>query len=114
VRKVDGKTYYALKDLDEARDSVAELLKEVMRIKGEGDLEAGRALVAKYAVDFDPGLRDEIVARAKSASVPDFVAFHQPGVKLVLDDSGEPVDVVLDYSNDFVSTMLEWDLVGAR
>lgn len=114
VRKIEGKTYYVIKDFDEARDTVAELLEEVMRIKGEGDLEAARELVARYAVEFDPALRDEIVARAKAAGVPDFVAFHQPGVKLVLDDSGEPVDVVLDYSNDFVSTMLEWDLVGAR
>ncbi len=114
VRQVDGKTYYMLVDIAAARDAVATLLTEVMRIKAEGDLVSARRLVAEYAIDFDPQLRDEVVARAKGAGVPDFVAFHLPEVRLVTGEDGEPSDVVLDYSKDFLSTMLEWDLLGPQ
>jgi dipeptidyl-peptidase-3 len=114
VRQVDGKTYYMLVDIAAARDAVATLLTEVMRIKAEGDLVSARRLVAEYAIDFDPQLRDEVVARAKGAGVPDFVAFHLPEVRLVTGEDGEPRDVVLDYSKDFLSTMLEWDLLGPQ
>jgi dipeptidyl-peptidase III len=114
IQTVQGKTYYVLKDVEAARKTVAELLTEVMRIKAEGDLEAAREMVNTYAVDFDPGIRDEVVQRAQKSGVPDFVAFHVPGVRLVLDENGEPSDVVLDYTKDFVTTMLEWDLVGAN
>ena len=112
VRQVNGKTYYALVDAGAARKAVATLLAEVMRIKAEGDLVSARALVARYAIDFDPILRDEVVKRCAAAGVPDFVAFHVPEVKLVFGDDGTPVDVVLDYSKDFLTTMLEWDLMG--
>ena len=114
VRRVQGRTYYVLKDVQAARKAVAELLAEVMRIKAQGDLEAARSMVNTYAVDFDPILRDEVVERANKAGVPDFVAFHVPAVRLVLDANGEPSDVVLDYTKDFLTTMLEWDLVGAQ
>ncbi len=112
VRVVEGKTYFALVDVAAARKAVAELLSEVMRIKAEGDLVSARALVARYAIDFDAELREEVVKRAAAAGVPDFVAFHVPEVKIVLSDEGLPTDVVLDYSKDFLTTMLEWDLMS--
>jgi dipeptidyl-peptidase-3 len=111
ILQVEGKTYYALVDAAAARKAVATLLTEVMRIKAVGDVASARALVARYAIDFDPALRDEVVKRAKAAGVPDFVAFHVPEVKLVIGDDGAPSDVVLDYSKDFLTTMLEWDLL---
>ena len=112
ILKIDGKTYYALVDAAAARAAVGTLLAEVMRIKAEGDVDSARALVARYAIGFDPALRDEVVRRAAAAGVPDFVAFHVPEVKLVFGDDGMPSDVVVDYSKDFLTTMLEWDLMG--
>jgi len=114
VRKVEGRTFFVLKDVEAARATVAKLLREVMRIKAEGDLEAARKLIETYGVEFDPELRDEVVARATRAGVPDFVAFHVPSVRLVLDEEGTPSDVVLDYSKDFLTMMLEWDLMGPQ
>jgi dipeptidyl-peptidase-3 len=113
VRKTAGKTYYVLKDVAAARKAVADLLSEIMRIKAEGDLDAARKLVDAYAVEIDPTLRDEVVTRADAAGVPDFVAFHVPSLRLVLNEQGETVDVVLDYNRDFVTAMLEMDL-GVR
>ena len=36
------------------------MLREVQRIKSEGDFEAGKALVEKYAVTVDPKLHAEV------------------------------------------------------
>jgi len=112
VRKIGSKTYYVLVDFQDARDAVARLLSEIMRIKAEGDLDAARRLVDEYAATFDAALRDEIVARSNAAGVPDFVAFHVPALKLVRDEQGQTVDVVVDYGKDFVTSMLEMDLGG--
>jgi len=48
------------------------LLAELMRIKAEGDYPAIKALVNKYAVYFDPALRDQIVARYKKLDIPTY------------------------------------------
>jgi len=114
IRKVQDRTFFVLKDLEQARASVATLLAEVMRVKAEGDFDAGRRLVETYGIEFDPVLRDEVVARAERAGVPDFVAFHVPSVRLVAGADGKPADVVVDYSRDFVTNMLEWDIMGPQ
>ena len=110
VRKIDGKTYYTLVDIEAARAAVATLLAEIMRIKATGDRSAARSLVEQYALEFVPELRDEVVGRAKAAGIPDFIAFHVPNLKLVRSPEGEVTDVIPDYSKDFLGTMLEWDL----
>jgi dipeptidyl-peptidase-3 len=108
---LDGKSYYRLMDVSAMHRKVGELLAEVMRIKAEGDLAAGRALLAQYGTRIDTSLRDEVVSRAKAAGVPDFVAFHSPSLHTVVQD-GNVVDVVLNYDRSFDQTMLEWDLLG--
>ncbi|MBM4356022.1 MAG: hypothetical protein FJ109_19905, partial [Deltaproteobacteria bacterium] len=112
VRKVQDRTFFVLKDAGQARNAVAMLLAEVMRIKAEGDFDAGRKLVETYGIEFDPVLRDEVVGRAERSGIPDFVAFHVPSVRLVMGADGKPSDVVVDYSRDFVTNMLEWDIMG--
>jgi len=114
VMKANGKTYHILTNVQLARQGVAELLAEVMRIKAEGALDDARKLINTYAIEFDPKLRDEVVERAARAGVPDFVAFHLPSVKLVYNEYSEPIDVVVDYSKDFLTMMLEWDIMGAQ
>jgi dipeptidyl-peptidase-3 len=113
-KKTNGKTYVQLKDVNAAREAVRKLLAEVMRIKAEGDLDAARALVEKYAITFDAELRNEVVKRAAEAGVPDFVAFHVPAVKLVYDADGKPIDVAVDYGKEFLGAMLEWDIMGPQ
>ena len=51
-----------------------QLLAELMRIKGEGDYAAIKALVDKYGVHFDPKLRDQVVARYKKLNLPTYWA----------------------------------------
>ena len=60
IQKIErnGKTYLLLKDFEKMRQGVGMLEAELMRIKAEGDYAAIKALVDKYAVHFDPALRE--------------------------------------------------------
>ncbi|HEX8879651.1 MAG TPA: hypothetical protein VF749_06460, partial [Candidatus Acidoferrum sp.] len=70
----DGKTYIRVQDYAKMRQGVGMLLTELMRIKGEGDYDAIKALVDEYAVHFDPKLRDQVVARYQKLNVPTYWA----------------------------------------
>lgn len=61
--KKDGKTYVKINDYQKLRTLFGQLLAEIQRIKSEGDFEAARKLVEKYAVKIDPVLHAEILAR---------------------------------------------------
>src|SRR5207247_9866723 len=66
----NGKVYVHVKDYDKMREGVGMLLKELMRIKAEGDYAAIKALVDKYGVHFDPAVRDQVLARYKQPNLP--------------------------------------------
>jgi dipeptidyl-peptidase-3 len=70
----DGKTYIRVADYQKMRQGVGMLLAELMRIKAEGDYNAIKALVDKYAVHFDPAVRDQIVTRYKKLNLPSYWA----------------------------------------
>ncbi|MCU1347932.1 MAG: putative dipeptidyl-peptidase [Acidobacteria bacterium] len=70
----DGKTYIHILDFDKVHQGVGMLLAELMRIKGEGDYPAIKALVDQYGVHFDPKLRDEVVARYTKLNIPVYFA----------------------------------------
>jgi dipeptidyl-peptidase-3 len=70
----DGKTYMQVQDYQKMHEGVGMLLTELMRIKAEGDYGAIKTLVDKYAVHFDPQLRDQVVARYKLLNVPTYWA----------------------------------------
>ncbi|MBV9434916.1 MAG: peptidase [Acidobacteria bacterium] len=74
----NGKTYIRVKDYQLMRKGVGMLLAELMRIKGEGDYDAIKALVDKYGVHFDPALRDQVVARYKKLNLPTYFAGINP------------------------------------
>ena len=56
----NGKTYVVVNDYENCADCSATCLREVQRIKSEGDYEAGKALVERYAVQVDPQLHREV------------------------------------------------------
>jgi dipeptidyl-peptidase-3 len=70
----DGKTYVHILDFDKVHQGAGMLLAELMRIKGEGDFAAIKALVDQYGVHFDPKLRDEVVARYTKLNIPTYYA----------------------------------------
>jgi dipeptidyl-peptidase III len=108
VRRRDGKAYYVMVDAVAFRDGVGRLLGEVQRIKAEGDYAAAQALVEAYGVYFDPGLRDEVVARVERLNMPSYTGFVQPKLTPVHDATGAITDVEISYPLDLTAQMLEY------
>jgi dipeptidyl-peptidase-3 len=108
LRRRSGKTFYVMTDAARFREGVAQLLAEVQRIKAEGDYSAARDLFDTYGVQFDPALRDEIVARVDRLRLPSYTAFVMPRLDAVRDDSGAVVDVTISYPCDLTGQMLEY------
>lgn len=104
----DGKTYLAVQDIPDMRKGIAALLREVQRIKSEGDLRAARGLLEAYGTRFDPGLRDEVIDRAAHAGIPSYVAFVMPEIVPVRDASGNVIDARLTPPDDFTLQMLRF------
>jgi dipeptidyl-peptidase-3 len=59
----NGKTYIVVNDHKKLRELFGELLIEMQRIKSEGDYEAGKEIVEKYAVKVDYDLHKEVLDR---------------------------------------------------
>lgn len=105
---ITTKTYVKINDYAKLRHLFGELLAEIQRIKSEGDFEAARLLVEKYAVNIDPELHREILARYKKLNLAPYKGFINPKMKLEMDEEGEITDVVLDYEESYVDQMLRY------
>lgn len=103
---ITTKTYVKINDYAKLRHLFGELLAEIQRIKSEGDFEAARLLVEKYAVNIDPELHREILARYKKLNLAPYKGFINPKMTLEMDEEGEITDVVLDYEESYVDQML--------
>lgn len=105
---ITTKTYVQINDYAKLRHLFGELLAEIQRIKSEGDFEAARQLVEKYAVNIDPELHREILARYKKLNLAPYKGFINPKMTLEMDEEGEITDVVLDYEESYVDQMLRY------
>ncbi len=104
--KRDGKTYVKINDYDKLRNLFGQLLKEIQRIKSEGDYKAATALVETYGVKVDQELLKEVKARFNKLNVAPYKGFIQP--KLIPTMNGDKViDVVVEYPNDFLKNQLD-------
>lgn len=105
---ITTKTYVKINDYAKLRHLFGELLAEIQRIKSEGDFAAARLLVEKYAVNIDPELHREILARYKKLNLAPYKGFINPKMTLEMDEEGEITDVVLDYEESYVDQMLRY------
>ena len=105
---ITTKTYVKINDYAKLRHLFGELLAEIQRIKSEGDFEAARLLVEKYAVNINPELHREILARYKKLNLAPYKGFINPKMTLEMDEEGEITDVVLDYEESYVDQMLRY------
>ncbi|MGB4938339.1 MAG: hypothetical protein WBO30_15090, partial [Ferruginibacter sp.] len=105
--KRDGKTYVQVNDYQKLRTLFGELLREIQRIKSEGDFEAGKNLVETYGVKVDAALHAEVLERYKLLNVKPYKGFVQP--KLVPVMSGDKItDVKVEYPQSFFEQMMEY------
>ena len=103
----DGKTYIVVNDFEALRGLFAELLHEVQRIKSEGDFEAGRALVEKYAVNVDPELHREVLERYNALGIAPYSGFVNPQYEMVY-EGDKLVDIRISYTEGYAEQMLRY------
>jgi len=102
----DGKTYYVINDYEALRGIFADQLREIQRIKSEGDFGAGQALIENYGVKVDRATHEEVLARVEPLNIAPYKGFIQPRLVAVEED-GEIVDVKIEPMENFVDWMLE-------
>lgn len=105
---IDGKTFIKINDYKRLRELFGELLGEIQRIKSEGDYEAGRDLVEKYAVKVDPKLHKEVLDRYAHLNIAPYKGFVNPVYAPVFDADGNISDVTIDYTETYIPQMLRY------
>lgn len=103
-----GKHYVAVKDYEGLRGIFAHQLGEIQRVKSEGDFNAARALVEKYAVHIDSQLHREILERYEKLGIAPYKGFLNPWMKPEYDENGNIVDIKLDYTESYVHQMMRY------
>ncbi|HQQ93845.1 MAG TPA: dihydrofolate reductase [Bacteroidia bacterium] len=103
----NGRTFYVINDYQALRVLFGDLLKEVQRIKSQGDFKAGQALIEDYGVKIDPALHKEVLARYEKLQIAPYAGFIQPRLVPVV-QNGEIIDVKIEYPEDFKTQMLEY------
>lgn len=103
-----GKTYVVVNDYDKLRELFGELLREIQRIKSEGDFKAGMELVEQYGVKVDPTLHGEVLKRYAALNIAPYSGFVNPRYVPVLDEAGAMTDVRIEYPTDYVDQMLTY------
>jgi dipeptidyl-peptidase-3 len=104
--KRDGKTYVKINDYQKLRILFGELLKELQRVKSEGDFEAGRNIIEDFGVKVDPQLHSEILERYARLNLAPYTGFVNPMLIPVYDTNGVITDITIEYVNDYLSQMM--------
>jgi dipeptidyl-peptidase-3 len=103
----DGKTYFVINDYVKLRELFGELLREIQRIKSEGDFKAGKALVENYGVKVDQALLREVHSRYEKLNIAPYMGFIQ--AKLVPVMKGDSIsDIRIEYPQTLIDQMLEY------
>ena len=106
---IKGKTFFTINDYKALRELFGLLLKEVQRIKSQGDYKAAKDLVERYGIDVDASLHEEVLNRSESLNVAPYAGFMNPKLDLVIDKDGSITDVKISYPDDFLDQMLHYD-----
>ena len=104
---IDGKTYFVVNDYEKLRGYFGELLREIQRIKSEGDFEAGRNLVETYGVKVDQELHAEVLRRSEPLNLAPYSGFVNPEMVPVF-EGDSIVDIAVEYPMDFLGQMLRY------
>lgn len=108
LEKRSGKTYVVIRDYEALTNLFGQLLREIQRIKSEGDYQAGKALVETYGVKVDRELHKEVLERVAALNIAPYSGFINPRLVPEFDEHGEIVDVRIEYPDDFTKQHLEY------
>lgn len=104
----DGKTYVAINDYERLRELFGRLLSEIQRIKSEGDYQAARELVERYAVQVDSALHQEVLERYRRLNLAPYKGFVNPVYTPVFGPDGTITDVTVSYGEGYAEQMLRY------
>ena len=105
--KVNNKTYVRINDYNKLRNLFGQLLREIQRIKSEGDYKAATALVETYGVNVDSVLHKEIISRYATLGIKPYRGFIQPVLEPVL-EGDKIIDVKVTYPTSFFQQMMDY------
>lgn len=103
----DGKSYFVINDYDALRSLFGTLLAEIQRIKSEGDYEAGKSLVEKYAVNIDYTLHKEVRQRYETLQLKPYGGFINPEI-VPVKEGDKTVDYRIEYYDDFLKQQIDY------
>jgi len=106
--KQNGKTYVRINDYVKCQKLFGDLLREIQRIKSEGDYAAGKHLVETYGVKVDPVLHKEVLDRYKTLGLKPYSGFIQPKLTASKDANGRASNIKVFYPNNFFEQMMEY------
>ena len=106
IFKRGGKSYVRINNYSRLRNLFGEMLKEIQRIKSEGDYESGRRIIENWGVKIDQDLHAEILARYEKLNLAPYTGFVNPRLIPVFDGEGEITDVKVEYETDYLGQML--------
>ena len=106
IFKRGGKSYIRINNYLRLRNLFGEMLKEIQRIKSEGDYEAGRSMIEDWGVKIDGDLHAEILARYEKLNLAPYTGFVNPRLIPVFNGVGEINDVKVEYETDYLGQML--------
>ena len=104
----NGKTYFNITDYDKLHELFGQLLREVQRIKSEGDYEAGKALVENYGVKVNQQLHAEVLERNKQFTSPPYSGFVNPILVPKFDKKGKIISISVQQPKTFAEQMLNY------
>ncbi len=104
----DGKSYFRINDYMKLKGLFGDLLREIQRIKSEGDYEAGKNLIENYGVKVDVAMHKEVLERVEKLNIAPYGGFINPAYVLEKDADGNISDVQITYPIDFEAQMMEY------
>ena len=104
----DGKTYFVINDYEKLRELFGNLLREIQRIKSEGDFKAGKNLIENYGVKVDQKLHKEVLERNSKFTSAPYSGFINPELVLIQDKKGNIIDVKVVQPESFATQMHDY------
>src|SRR5450759_4422705 len=108
--KHEGKSFVRINDYFKLRNLFGELLKEIQRIKSEGDYERGKQIIENFGVKVDPDLHAEILERYEKLNLAPYTGFVNPKLIPIFNTNGDITDVDVEYVNDYLGQMLNYGM----
>ena len=104
----DGKTYFVINNYEKLRELFGNLLREIQRIKSEGDFEAGKNLIENYGVKVDQKLHKEVLERNSKFTSAPYSGFINPELVLIQDEKGNIIDIKVVQPESFATQMHDY------